>query len=504
MDKKLRDFFLNPSSYAHATTVIKHVETHISDLFLTGLFAYKVKKSLQLDFLDFSTVEKRREYCEKELILNKKFAPDLYESVVAVFEDDGVLSFEGEGVPVEYAVKMKQFDEHSLFSELLEDGNLTNELIVQVTRSIARFHRNAELRHGCWGPSQIRDLVAENISSLSAHAPELVSRELIASLSSKIDEALSLLGHLILSRQSTFVRSLHGDLHLRNIALLSGQPIVFDGIEFNDQLSNCDVWADIAFLTMDLRYRKHPELAMNVINVYLEENDDFEGLSLLRLYESYRAQVRAKVSCLEFDAIGEPRQKHHAKESAALHSELALKCLDSGERFILAIGGFSGTGKTTLARALAPLIGAIHIRSDVVRKHLLGIELLDRADANAYTAHMEERVYDEMRRRARIAVSAGYGVIVDAVHRSADQRFQIENLAKELDCPCSRVWCSLPLEAARERVRRRSGDASDATEQVVVEQFRGDISNINWNILETHRPLGELLEQARGYCGIFK
>lgn len=341
-------------------------------------------------------MEKRRYFCQREVALNKRFAANLYETVVSVTQSGKTLSFDGDGIPQEYAVRMKQFDEKSLFTELLKERKLTPKLLIDTTRNIALFHRQAELKPTYWSYAQVHQMISDNINTSSDHSPIILNQDVLSALTDEITRELIAHKKVIEERRSGSVKALHGDLHLRNLALFNGHPVLFDGIEFNDQLSCCDVWPDIAFLVMDLTYRQQPHLANIVTNTYLEESDDFQGLSLLKLYISYRAQVRVKVSCLEFENVSDEDQKEHARQSAVLHSKLALDTLKPSQPFIIAIGGLSGSGKTTIARALAPIADALQIRSDVIRKHLLGLNATAPAGEEGYTTEMNKRVYHEM------------------------------------------------------------------------------------------------------------
>lgn len=342
MDSQLKDFFLCPESYSHPVSDLRHLETHISDIFLTGVYAYKVKKALRLDFLDFSTLERRRFFCEREVLRGRQFAPELYEGVLSVWRMDGELRFGGadvqadfadhspfgaRGKPIEAVIQMKQLDEKSLFTDLIAAGKLTTALLIDVTRQIARFHKQAELMPHSGGFEQVHRWSDENFQMLQAHSPAVVPAALLDELRSALEKELTKQERLIRTRQSSFVKALHGDLHLRNLALLRGRPIIFDGIEFNDELACCDVWADLAFLTMDLRYRQNEAGADTVVSCYLNETQDEAGLPLLRLYEAYRALVRAKVSCIELSQDADVSRRQHAVQSVVQHAELARRIL---------------------------------------------------------------------------------------------------------------------------------------------------------------------------------
>lgn len=493
IDPQLERFFLNPRSYPHAVENIRHLETHISHVFLTGRYAYKVKKPIRLPFLDFSTLDRRRSFCERELELNKRFAPQIYESVERIGASGTQLHFGDSGVAFEYAVKMRQFDEGSLFTELLEKQELRSGLLTDITRSIAKFHAHAGLRPDLWSPEHVRAAIEENFDALQRH-PGILAAGLVTEFASKIRTLLNEKHQLIEKRQAYAVKFLHGDLHLRNIALLEGQPILFDGIEFSEPLACCDVWADIAFLIMDLHYRGRPDLANEVTNTYLEETDDYEGFALLRLYVAYRASVRAKVSCIEVDSLDDPARIRHASDSAVAHTELAVKFLREYCAGIVAIGGYSGTGKTTIGRQIAKSVNGILVRSDVTRKHMLRISPRARAQVSAYQTEIDLRVYEGLRERATGIVREGYIAVVDAVHKTPESRALIEQVAAEAGCPFWGIWCHVPLEVAKDRLGKRRGDASDADAAVAERQYAQSPGDMNWFQLETQKSKDELFD----------
>jgi aminoglycoside phosphotransferase family enzyme/predicted kinase len=493
MKPELRAFFESEKNYPHPAGPIQHIETHISDVFLTGEYAYKIKKPLNLGFLDYSTLEKRRLFCERELSLNRRYAKELYEAVIPITQKKSLLFYGGDGEVVEYALKMRQFPEGALFSELLAKGALTEELLTAAVRKIAQFHRTAEKTPERWSPSIVQRVLGENLEITST--AEVLQGEAvqITQIKALFSEQLKVNWQLISDRQRSFVRFLHGDLHLRNICLYKQQPIPFDGIEFNDDLACCDVWADIAFMLMDLHYRGRGDLASLARNIYLEETDDFLGLALCRLYDAYRAIVRANVSCLEFRVVETTEQKDHAKASAQNHLALARKFLQESKPRLIAIGGFSGSGKSTLAKALGQSQGAVIVRSDVVRKHLIGQPLHVKAPHDAYASGKSKEVYRAVRERARLALRAGFSCIVDAVHGTEEEREAIEDLARDCAVPFTGVWCQVKEEVACARVTARVGDASDADVRIVRQQFQTNAEVSGWHPLFTE----ESVEKSR-------
>lgn len=497
MQPALKKFLLDPSSYPHHPSEVEHLETHISDVFLCGDYVYKTKKDIKLDVLDFSSLEKRRHFCQREVRLNKRFAPKIYLGVVPIYSDGFSYSLTDGVEIVEYAVKMRRFDGSTLFSELLKENRLSDNLLIRLVQQIAAFHRIAERKPQFWSESHIRKVMSENILVLQ-ESRALFADSVVDKLNIAVHELISRRQGLITSRQKTEVRYVHGDLHLRNICIYEGQPQIFDGIEFNDAYACCDVWADIAFLIMDLFYRGRGDLASLVTNTYLEETDDFEGLPLLPLYISYRAAVRAKVNIFESQTVSEQLQREKALVSAGKHAELALQALEPRAPLLIAIGGFSGSGKTTLARELAKAISAIHVRSDVIRKHMATLPLYEKAPEHIYSPAFDDNVYLGMQHRAQEALKNGGPVILDAVQRSAARRAAVEDFASRCKVKFVGIWCTVDKEIAKRRVEHRGNDASDATAAVVERQYASLSSpgDTNWMVIDTDKPLEELVAEV--------
>ncbi len=479
-EQKLLKFLSNPESYPHSCQHIVHRETHISHVLLTGPYAYKVKKPLKLDFLDFSSVQKREAACQHELERNLFYAPELYLDVVPIFFSGDDFSFEGSGNPVEWALKMKEFDEDLLFSRLLKQGRLEEGHIERFCYSIARIQKNAKERPECWGELEIERLCNENIESCRVRLEDEAEQGMLKEIATHTRMEIFKKSELLKRRQQTHVKLLHGDLHLSNICIFQGKEIAFDCIEFNDAYASCDSIADIAFLLMDLLKNKRQDLYQRALNSYLESSDDYEGLTLLPLYISYRAMVRAKVRAIKDS--NDPEIHEYLKLARSAFSEKAAP-------FVVAIGGVSGSGKSTIARALAKKLKMLHLRSDFIRKSLLGIEPLETAPDTAYSSQMSEKTYEAMLQRAKLALEAGFPVILDATYIEDGRRSAIFQFAKSLGIPFYGFFCSLPDEMAHERIEKRTGDVSDADTSVLKRQLQhmGEISD--WNILDVSTSL---------------
>ena len=478
-------FLEQPSSYPDPTDSVSHIETHISHLFLTGSYAYKLKKAVRFDFLDFSTSALRRRFCEEEIRLNSRFSPELYLAVVPVSRGRAGLIIGPGGEVEDYLVKMRQFDSSTVFEELAAQNRLTRALLLEATDVIAKFHRTAEIQPGFWGPEQVAQVIRGNISVCEKFTPWPIDSERLKRFGRLSESALQAQVGLINNRQHTHVRALHGDLHLRNICIYDGKVHLFDGIEFNPEFANCDVWADLGFFIMDLMSHNRGADAAHVWNRYLLQTDDFAGLKLLDLYISYRAAVRAKVNCLEIKTAHSLEQREQFCEEANRYLSLGCAALESRQPRLIAIGGLSGSGKSTLALELSARLLGVHIRSDAVRKHLCGLDPFERAPLSAYSEEISEKTYDGMLERIKLTLDAGRTVIVDAVFKSPVRRSEIERLAEERGTPFAGVWCDVSPEAAAARISCRTSDVSDADLSVAEQQQAYNLGDIRWHRIDS-------------------
>ena len=487
-------FMNDASSYPHSVERIRHVETHISHVFLTGEVAYKIKKPIRLPFLDFSTRTLRKKFCQRELELNSRFAPALYERVVSICQTKEGLAFGDEGEAVEYAVRMKQFDDGDLFSERLASGNLTREQILAMTDQIISFQRSARVTPEYWSYDAVENVMLDNFQICRDSCPTVLSHATLAATLDLCREGLKKNQQLIENRRLTHVKELHGDLHLGNMCLFEGKPLMFDGIEFSEAYACCDEWADTAFFVMDLMFQRQEGWATTVINRVLEQTDDFGGLPLLNLYIAYRAMVRAKVNCLKL--TGEAGSREELTAHARGHLALANRVLTPQETPVIVVAGLSGSGKTTLARALTEPLGALHIRSDVVRKHLLGIPLLQQAGSEAYQSQTNRLTYAGLIERARCAAATGRPIILDAVFGNQETRDAARLFAEACGLPWIGLWCEVSPEVARARLRTRRGDASDADEEVFQKQQSTVLLPDDWHCVTTEGKLPDIVQRA--------
>lgn len=472
---KLQD----PRCYPHAVADIERIETHISTVLLTGRFAYKFKKPVDLGFLDFTTLTLRRHYCEEELRLNRRLAPELYLNVVAVCGDPPRVCAADAGGAIEYAVKMRQFDQRGLLDRVLVRGELLASHIDALATSVADFH--AHVDRSCQGcvfglPATQEMFMRQNFAQIRALT---ACDELDAIERWSIAEHAALAPLMAARHRDGFVRECHGDLHLGNIAMIDGAIRIFDCIEFNPDLRWCDVANEVAFLVMDFAARGHDEFAARFFNAYLEITGDYAVAWLLPCYLAYRAMVRAKVACIRAHQAG-LADAARADANAEFGNYLRLATSFTRTRWpcLIITHGVSGSGKTTVTQPLLERLGALRVRSDLERKRLHGMAALARSgsapDAGLYAKDATQATYDELYRLARELLATGWPVIVDATFLQRRQRDRFRALAAELQIPFLILDCHADVEELRRRVARRTAigtDASEATLTVLERQL---------------------------------
>ncbi|MEZ5817151.1 MAG: AAA family ATPase [Hyphomicrobiaceae bacterium] len=483
-------FLRDPKSHGADTRHVEVIETHGALVFLAGETALKIKRAVRLAYLDFSTLAKREAVCRQEIAINKPNAPDIYRDVVAITrEADGGLRIEGGGAPVEWAVRMARFDQAALFSAIADRTGIDDELAAALAEMMLGAHDVAERRSLDDAAGHMGRIIGNVDRSFETAATEVDGlAELHCRFLALAEAQLGRLGDLLRKRAGAgLVRRCHGDAHLGNIVLWNGRPQLFDAIEFDEGLATIDVLYDLAFLLMDLDRRGKRRAAHVVLDRYLAGTGrmlDLEGLATLPLFLGLRAGIRAMVA---FDrarvqsTAQKPGTVQHGLETLAR----AVDYLSPPPPRLIAVGGFSGTGKTTLARRLAPLLppapGALHLRSDVMRKQLAGRRELERLSSDAYTQQASDEVYRQLGGRARLALEAGHSVVVDAVFANGAQRAAVEQIATDLGVAFDGVWLEAASDVLKARVQSRTGDASDATPDVVARQVATGAGTISWH-----------------------
>jgi aminoglycoside phosphotransferase family enzyme/gluconate kinase len=474
---------VDPGRFGKGCTRVTHLETHISHILLTGAFAYKIKKPLDLGFLDFTTLAKRRYYCEEELRLNRRLAPDIYLDVVAITGslEDPVL--DSAGTTLEYAVRMREFAQEALASRMLAQGTLTAAHIDALAAEVAAFHGRVDVAPpgSAFGtPDMVLDVAAQNFVQIR---PLLTDSTDCATLDALRDWALAehtaCRGALQQRHDTGFVRECHGDLHLNNIAILAAAVTIFDCIEFNDELRWIDVMSEVAFTVMDLEDRGRGEFGHRFLNAYLERTGDYAGLAVLRFYLAYRAMVRAKVACLRGGQLAPGDVKTALASEYRSYVDLARHYARPPQAAFVVTHGLSGCGKTTLTQPLLELCGAIRIRTDVERKRLHGIDAGARSgsalDAGLYTADATERTYRHVLALAEAIAAAGRIAIVDGTFLKRWQRNLFRERAATLGIPFVLIDFVATEATLRGRVAKRALrgiDASEADLDVLEAQMR--------------------------------
>lgn len=463
---------LEPGCFDHAVDKPRLLETHISWIVLTGRYAYKIKKPLDLGFLDFTTLERRLFYCQEELRLNRRLAPELYLEVVPVTREQGRLRFGGPGEPVEYAVKMEEFPQAGLFDRKLKRGELTAEMIDELADQVAVFHRSIPAAEGeapFGNPEQIQAPALENFDDT---LPILPHPNLIPSLQAlrrwTVDRFAELGTFMALRKEQGFVRECHGDLHTGNVALHKDRVVIFDCIEFCDNFRWIDGVNEVAFLFSDLEHHGRPDLAWRMLNRYLEGTGDYAGLRLLRYYLVYRLMVRAKIDCLRL------QQELSRPERLALETDVesylqgAEAVVRAPQPWLVLMRGPSGAGKTVQSQALLEAAGAVRIRSDVERKRLFDLDSLahtgSEVGAGIYTPDASRRTYERLLTLAGGLLEAGLPVIVDATFLGRRSREPFRELAHRAGVAFRVLDVTAPETLLRRRVSERASSGEDASE----------------------------------------
>jgi aminoglycoside phosphotransferase family enzyme/predicted kinase len=494
------DFLAAPSTYKGET--VERIDTHASIVYLAGTRAYKLKRAVRFDYLDFSTSERRHTMCEAEVRLNRRTAPTLYRGVVAVTrQDDGSYALGGKGGPVDWLVEMNRFPQEALFDRLASVGALGIELMAPLASAIADFHKSADHRVDHGGKPGMSWVIEGNAAGFAEFGRSCLDPSTACRVTDaagrELDRRVDMLEH---RRRSGFVRQCHGDLHLRNIVLLDGRPTLFDGVEFNDEIACTDVCYDLAFLLMDLWRRRLPRHANTVWNRYLVDTADFDGVCLLPLFLSCRAAIRAKTSATAAQLQPDQPRRRELEGMAREYLGMAERLLHPPHPCLVAVGGFSGSGKSTLALSLAPSVGAVPgavvLRSDETRKRLCGVPLLQRLGPEAYSSHVSERVYSTLAEQAALVLRAGHSVVVDAVHARAADRDVIERVAAAASVPFIGLGLDAPESLLIARTAQRRNDASDADADVVRMQRSQDISDIHWSRVDASGPAASVLSTA--------
>jgi len=470
------------------------IDTQGAVVFLKGDEAIKIRRAIKLPFLDYSTLDLRRRAAEREIAINRIEAPQIYKDAAPIRRTRDGFGFEGDGEIVEWATRMRRFDENTTLDRLAARGEISASTIRALARAVHAMHARAPVRDAEPAIAAMALWIEQNAGSFAAK-PDLFPANDAENLTKRAREALEAATPFLRARgKAGAVRRCHGDLHLGNIALIEGRPVLFDAIEFDDAVATGDVLYDLAFAVMDLWERGLRREANLLLNVYLSLSppETFEALRLLPLFLSLRAAIRAKVE--------------RTPQAARRYFDFAQSFLDPAPPRLVAVGGLSGAGKSALGAALAPEFGAapgaVHLRSDVERKHLFGVEETTSLPDAAYGARASRETYARLIDKAGRALRAGASVLLDATHSHAGEREQAEALARETGAPFVGLWLEAPLETRLARVSGRQGDASDADARIVKQQRADPLAQKGWRALDASGDLPATLRHARVASGL--
>ncbi len=481
--KRLQD----PRIYPHPVTQVDLIETHLSWIFLTGRYAYKMKKPLDLGFADFSTLEKRRFYCHEELRLNQPLAPEIYLEVIAVGGSAESPGLGGNGEPIDYLLKMREFPQSNRLDRVFERGELTSVMIDELVAKVALGHADASRagsnqRFG--GADQVCVPVNGSMGQIRQRLMDTRPGELTAGALSIVEELKAwcdrvhrrLREAFQQRKEEGFIRDCHGDLHLANMALVDGRLSIFDRLEFDERLRWIDLMSDVAFVVMDLDYRQAEALGWHFLNGYLEQTGDYQGLLVLPYYLVYRALVRAKVALIRSTQVTDLTEaRNSALKQFSAFLELARHYTERRRPILLLMHGLSGSGKSWLSRQLVTELGAIRVRTDVERKRGSSRPVDEPTPANQrttlYQSNATMAVYQQVARCCGAGLSAGYSMIADGTFLYQWQRDQFRLVAQSVGVPLVILDLHAPHAELERRLRGRTGDSSDANLDVLATQI---------------------------------
>jgi uncharacterized protein len=475
-------FLADPATHGGAN--VQRIDTHAASVFLAGDKAFKVKRAVRFPFLDYSTLEKRKAACEAELAVNAPYAPQIYLRVVPITRTNGKLAIGGDGEAAEWAVEMRRFDEKRTLDYVAAE--IDEALADALGHAVAAAHAKAKSAEAQPWIAALSSYIDEHRETFGQH-PEIFPANERDALAKKSRAAYERLKPLLHERSGKgFVRRIHGDLHLGNIALIGGQPVLFDAIEFSEVIASGDVFYDLAFLLMDLVERGLNAAANIVLNRYLvaaPDSENLDALAALPFFLSVRAAIRARVTVARLERAKASDRPEIARMARA-YFDFALRAIAPPAPKFIAVGGLSGTGKSRLARALAPDVepmpGAVVIRSDVERKALFGRAETETLPAEAYADEVTARVYALLAAKARRIVTAGHSAITDAVYAEPDERAALADIAKAAKTPLRGLFLTADLETKLTRVAARTHDASDADAKVAAAQERYAVGALDW------------------------
>lgn len=482
----------------------KIVMTHISVIFLTGGQAYKLKRAVKYSFLDFTSLDARKDACAKEVEINKRTAPSIYKGVIAITEMDGSYELGGSGPVREWLVEMARFDEDTLFDRLARvDRGLRRPMIEDLADVISDFHATATVKIAGGGAEGIRKIAENNVRAFAQQQETgIFDASRVSALTSTTLKMIDqFAGVLDVRRDGGRVRACHGDLHLRNICLVNGKPTLFDAIEFSSDFSDIDVLYDLAFLLMDLDAHDRRRLSSFLLNRYLDVGEeDMDAFRVLPIFLTMRAQIRAHVGAASAMSQSDPGMAAQETANAQRYLDLAETFVQPNSPRVVAVGGLSGSGKSRLAREIASYLGrapgARVVRTDVVRKRLCGIHPNKTLGPEGYTLEVTEKTYEAFLDQAKAAIMSGQCVVLDAVFANPAHRKAAEELARSCKVPFNGIWVDAPEDVRVERVISRKRNVSDVTEDVARDQTGYNLGEVDWAKVDSSGKKKETVRQG--------
>jgi len=470
MTQALLTALQDPAFYPHPVEGLRVIETHISWVILTGRYAYKMKKPVNFGFLDFTTLEARKHFCEQELRLNQRMAPELYLEVLPVTGTEQAPVLGGEGAPLEYLVKMQEFPQSQLLAEVQARGELTKAHIDALALQIGGFHLKTPPvapEHPLNSAQAIVAPMYQNFEQIRPLLQDSADLLQLDALEAWTHSSIERLGPLLAQRcQKGYVRECHGDLHLGNATLLEGRVVLFDCIEFNEPFRLIDIASDAAFLAMDLEDRGLLAEARRFVNGWLEQTGDYDCLPLLNLYKAYRALVRAKVSLFRLHQGIDAVERDSILNQYRNYARLAESYSAIPSRFLAITMGVSAVGKSSVSLRLVEDLGAIRLRSDVERKRLFGASegAAQVLASGIYSAEASEATYQHLHQLAAQALSAGCSVVLDATYLKQAQRQAAAQVAESQGVPLVILDCQAPDALIAEWLAERQAQGDDPSE----------------------------------------
>lgn len=512
------EFLSDPATYGLRSGKVDIIETHGAFVFLAGERAYKLKRAVKFEYMDFSTVDRRHAVCEAEILVNRRTAPEVYLGVMAIVRTaPGNLELNASDTNLEnseivdWVIEMVRFEDDSLFDRMAEQGRLTADVMTALADQIVQFHGDAEVRPDMGGDAAHRTIIDTNHRQFLRFLGTVFDKNLAESVTKTTREVLERCGGEIeRRREAGLVRHCHGDMHLRNIFMFKGVPTLFDAIEFDEKIACVDVLYDLAFLLMDLTERGLTDIANQLFNRYLShvvipDLWRLDGLKCLPLFLSCRAGVRAHVNASTAAAQTDDSARQEYIRKARKYLAAAARYLEPSPPRVIAVGGFSGVGKSSLAGWLSPKLGrapgALWVRSDVIRKRFLGKDPLENLGPEAYLSEVNELVYRTMLEMMERALQAGQSVVIDAVFAREDERLQVASGSRSAGAEFQGLWLEAPREELAHRISSRCNDASDATVDVLEHQLKYDLGKLDWSAVDASGSVEKTRHTAHEILG---